>query len=76
MTDQISIHLQRFNDRIKVMNQTRAKDLTMSADDARNLHTEVFSLLAQISFLSNKANELQQEDKSTIEVQLDGGAWK
>ncbi len=34
---------------IRVMNDTRSKDMTMSAADARNLHSEIFALLSLIA---------------------------
>ena len=76
MTENISVHLKKFNDRVKVLNQTRAKDLTLSADDARNLQAEIFSLLAQISYMAEKIENFSNEDSAPIEVKLDGGAWK
>lgn len=72
MQEQLSIVLQRFNDRIKVMNQSRSKDITMSADEARNLHAEVFSLLTKIAELSEKPNNSQNEFTS---INMDGGKW-
>jgi hypothetical protein len=72
MSEQLSVTLQRFNDKIRAMNQTRSKDLMMSADDARNLHAEVFSLLTQIAELSAKANSAPDE---SLTISLDGGNW-
>lgn len=70
----INVHIQRFNDRIKVLNQTRGKDLTMSADDARNLHASIFDLLAQIAALSEELTSVE-ENSNVISVNMDGGTW-
>ena len=72
MSQQLSITLQRFNDKIKVMNQSRSKDMTMTADEARNLHSEVFSLLTQIADLSAQNNPATDED---VVINMDGGRW-
>jgi hypothetical protein len=72
MSQQLSITLQRFNDKIKVMNQSRSKDMTMTADEARNLHAEVFSLLTQIAELSAQSNTTSDEE---VLINMDGGRW-
>ena len=73
MSEQLSVVLQRFNDRVRAMNQTRSKDLTMSADDARNLHSEVFSLLSQIADLSARTNEDSGEE--VVVINMDAGRF-
>lgn len=73
MDQQISLHLQNFNNRVKVMNQTNSKELVLSALEARNLHAEVFELLAQIAKLSA---EPTKQDDGTITIQMDGGGFR
>ena len=71
MEHQLSLHLKKFNDRVKVMNQTNSKELVLSALEARNIHTELFELLAKI----NELTEIKKsaEDNSTVSVEFDGG---
>lgn len=38
--------LRVFNDRVKTMNQTGGKQVVLTATEARNLHAELFNLLA------------------------------
>jgi hypothetical protein len=71
--DNISIHIKNFNDKVKVMNQTQSRDITLNAQEARNLHSEIFALLAHIAELSNK---LQVTPEDTIEITMDGGGFK
>jgi len=68
---EVSLHLKKFNDRIKVMNQTNAKDLTLTKIEAQNLHNDIFDLLTQIAELTKikKENDADQE----ISVEMDGG---
>lgn len=67
----ITIHVKTFNDRVRAMNQTHSKDLTMSAADARNLQADIFNLLSLITELSSKP-----EAAKDVQVVLDGGSFK
>jgi hypothetical protein len=69
--EHLPIPFQKFNERIRVLNQTRAKDLFLTAEEARNLHTEIFSLLARLAVLEDSATK----DSESIQVQLDGDSW-
>lgn len=74
MEQQLSLHLKKFNDRVKVLNQTNARDMILSAADVRQLQADIFDLL-------NKINELTELKKETalsedvVEVQMDGGGF-
>jgi len=68
MESQLSLHLKAFNNRVKVMNQTNAKDLTLTALEARNLHNDIFELLTQIQSLT----EIKQEAE-VVTIGMDGG---
>ena len=68
-----SIPLQRFNDKVRNLNQTKSKDLYLSAEDARNLHAEIFKLLALFSQSSGKRGHHHDEN---IEIRIDGGRWE
>lgn len=70
MKQQLSLHLRKFNDRIKVMNQTNARDLVLSAVEARNLQSEIFELLTQIQELTVIKKEIEDE---TVNVEMNGG---
>lgn len=71
METQLSLHLQNFSNRIKVMNQTNSKELVLSANDARNLHSDIFDLLTQISALAEIKQKASQD--AAISVKMDGG---
>ena len=42
----LSLAVKNFNERVKVMNQTGGKQLSLSAEEARSLHADIFNLLA------------------------------
>lgn len=68
----LSLAITNFNNRIKTMNQTNSKQLVLNADEARNLHADIFILLANIA-------ELQSQPESIVEpvqITMDGGGFK
>lgn len=73
MESQLSLHLKNFNNRIKVMNQTNSKDLTLSKLEAQNLQADIFDLLTQIQALT----EVRQQEaaESVVSLQMDGGGF-
>lgn len=73
MEQQLSLHLKTFNKRVQVMNQTNARELTLSALEARNLHAELFELLAHIADLTEIKKEVEAE--AVITAVGDGGSF-
>jgi hypothetical protein len=73
--DNVSLVLKNFNDKIRLMNQTGSKTLIMTADDARNLHNEIFILLAKVS--SGGLPELKiPVITDELSISMDGGGFK
>jgi hypothetical protein len=72
MESQLSLHLNAFNKRVQVMNQTNARDLTLTKTEAQNLHNDIFDLLTQIAELA-KIKEV--ETNEVISVGMDGGLF-
>ena len=70
-TDKLSLHVRMFNDKVRVMNQTQSKQLTLSVQEARNLHTDIFALLAHIAELS----EQPQVSTMPTQIGMDGGKF-
>jgi len=73
MEQQLSLHLKKFNDRVKVMNQTNAKDLNLSVLEARNIHAGIFELLTKINDLTEIKKE--QESADVVNIEMDGGGF-
>ena len=71
-TPQLSYHVQAFSKLVTIMNQTHSKNISMSADDARNLHSDIFALLARIAELTESSSAAAPE---SISVSVDGGAF-
>ncbi len=53
------------------MNQTNAKELVLTPTEARNIHSDLFSLLTKIHDLTN----LEQESTKPTTVDFDGGGF-
>lgn len=69
----IPLHIRNFNDKVRLMNQTNAKQLTVSAADARNLHAEIYALMTEITRLNL---ELERKiEASVTAVTMDGGGF-
>lgn len=74
MDGNLSLHLKMFSDKVKVMNQSNAKTLTLTTQEARNLYADVFDLLNHCSTLSRR---LEKSETSTeaVSIQMDGGGF-
>jgi len=71
MEHQLSLHLKKFNDRVKVMNQNNANELNLTAIEARNIHSEIFELLTKINDLTEIKRAIDTE--AVVSVEFDGG---
>jgi len=72
MVEQLqTIHLKNFNDRVKAMSQTNSRELTMSAQDARNLQADIFNLMTLVVDLS-----AVDKGSDVVQVSMDGGGFK
>jgi len=71
MDSNLPLHVKKFNDKLRVMNQANAKILTLNAEEARNLHAEIYDLMATIASLS-----IATDTNATIEINMDGGGFK
>ena len=68
----LSIALQNFNNRVKQMNQTNSKQLVLSAEEARNLHSDLFSLITSLAEMQVKP----ESPEPVGQVSLDGGGFR
>lgn len=68
--DALPFHIKLFNDRVRAMNQANGKMLTLNPQEARNLHAEIYDLMATI------ANLAQQAPVAKVAViSMDGGSF-
>lgn len=69
--EQISLTIRTFNEKVKVMNQTSAKQLVLSAQEARSLHNDIYALMANIAELTSNS-----ETEEVVQISMDGGGFK
>lgn len=70
----LSIHLKAFNDKVKVMNQTNNREIVLSSIEAKNLHNDIFSLLATIAELTQKLTDAEKSQE-VINLEFNGGQF-
>ena len=68
----MSMHINRFVDRIKAHESRAARDFVMSMQDARDLHADITKLLMQLQSLTESKNTLDE----VISIEVHGGGFK
>lgn len=71
MDNNLPIHIKKYNDKVRAMNQSNSKLLTLNAEEARSLHAEIYDLMATIASLSTKS-----AGSDVVNVSMDGGGFK
>lgn len=71
MDNNLPLHIKNFNNKVRAMNQSNGKVLTLNAEEARSLHAEIYDLMATISHLSRDT-----DIAGTVTVNMDGGGFK
>jgi hypothetical protein len=66
------LHIRMLNERVRAMNQSGGKVLTLSAQEARSLHGEIYDLMATIAGLSKSADS----SGTVTSISMDGGGFK
>ena len=71
----LSLHLRKFNDKVRLLNQGAAKQIVLTAQEARSLQADITDLLAHCAFQSKQIQLLQNQEQ-IIQVAIDGGKFK
>jgi hypothetical protein len=70
----MSLHINKFIDRIKAAESRSQRDVTLTINEARDLHADITKLLIVVQELQQQLLTSQQE-QSVISVELDGGKF-
>lgn len=70
----MSMHLQKFVDRVRGFEARGAKDFIMSMADAKDLHADITRLLIDLQNLREQA--VNSAEKEVITVAMNGGSFK
>lgn len=69
----MSIHINRFIDRLQGFEARGAKDFMMPIADAKGMHADITRLLLELETL--RENAAKSEEEQVITVQMDGGSF-
>ena len=69
----MSLHLQKFVDRVRGIEARGGRDLVMSITDAKDLHADITRLLIDLQQLRETVTTNQVEE--TITIKMDGGSF-
>ena len=69
----MSLHLQKFVDRVRGHEARGSKDFVMTLAEAKDMHADITRLLLELHDLREQANNLQPEE--VITVQVGGGSF-
>jgi hypothetical protein len=69
----MSLHINRFVDRIKAAESQQQRNVTLTIAEARDLHADITKLLLVLQTLQEPSRTAVAEDKLTLEV--DGGSF-
>jgi hypothetical protein len=67
----LPLHIRMFNERVRALNQSRSRTLTLTQAEAQSLHAEIYELLAQIAALSRSAPK-----PDVLNISMDGGGFR
>jgi hypothetical protein len=70
----MTVHLQRFVDRVRGFEARGARDFTMSMSDAKDLHADVTRLLLELHTFKEQA--LKEPRNEIVQVSMDGGTFR
>ena len=70
----MSLHINRFIDRIKAADARQQRDFTMSMSDAKDLHADITKLLLALQVLHEQGTPATTNNP-TIELEVTGGAF-
>ena len=68
----LPLHIRLFNDKVKILNQSNGKLLTLNPHEARSLHAEIYDLMATIAALS----KTDANTTATVNINMVGGKFK
>ena len=70
----MTIHLQKFVDRVRGQEARGARDLIMTMNEARDLHADITRLLIQLQSLQEQTVKTNNNNE-VIQVEISGGKF-
>jgi hypothetical protein len=70
----MSLHINRFLDRIRAAESRQQRDVVMTTAEARDLHTDITRLLLALQ-VSHEQKTTESTDDAVINIEVQGGAF-
>ena len=70
----MSLHINRFLDRIRAAESRQQRDVVMTTAEARDLHTDITRLLLALQ-VSHEQKTTESTDKPVINIEVQCGAF-
>jgi hypothetical protein len=70
----LSLHIQRFIDRIRGNEARGSRDFVMPMSDAKGLHADLTDLLLELNTLRQQAHAAKQDE--IVQISINGGGFK
>ena len=70
----MSLHINRFLDRIRAAESRQQRDVIMTTAEARDLHTDITRLLLALQ-VSHEQKTAESMDNPVINIEVQGGAF-
>ena len=64
----MSMHLQKFVDRVRGFEARGSKDFMMTMNDAKDLHADITRLLLELHALREQVVQIKEQEVITVEV--------
>jgi hypothetical protein len=69
----MTLHLQKFIDRVRGHEARGSRDFVMSMADAKDMHADITRLLLDLHNLREQATKIQEDQ--VVEVKIGGGSF-
>ena len=74
--DNTTLHIRKFNDRVRILNSSASKNIVLTAQEARSLNADIQDLLSYCILLNRKIEQLSQANsQEVINITVDGGKF-
>jgi hypothetical protein len=71
----MTLHINRFVDKIRAVESKNQRDVTLTINEARDLHAEITKLLLKLNVMEEKMIQSLEAATDTVKVEIQGGTF-
>lgn len=71
----MTLHINRFVDKIRAVESKNQRDVTLTINEARDLHAEITKLLLKLNVMEEKMIQSMESATDTVKVEIQGGTF-